>query len=231
VRGQRSDSKVLPADPALAFTQLAVERINGALVRCEERYPQAGSHSVLMVVVERDSTQWREALKSIHRDLFDSRKTDPLAPVQLEVIDRATDEAIQRLIGAGLISKTIRATRPLFPPADNAETAPLSAEELAKAKTHRDLAARKLKMARVLGNTGFGDEARPALLEAIHALGNALAVERRLPEPSEVKDAMQPPLSHCWAGALPILKTFIRDPVTIWKPVAERLASMMTILK
>jgi hypothetical protein len=170
-------------------------------------------------------------LKSIHRDLFDSRKTDPLAPVQLEVIDRATDEAIQRLIGARLLGKTTRGMRPLFPPDENAEAAPLTAEEQAKARAHRERAARKLKMARVLGNTGFSDEARPALLEAIHALGNALAVERRLPEPAEVKDALQPPLSHCWAGALPILKTFIRDPVTIWKPVAERLASMMTILK
>jgi hypothetical protein len=221
----------LPADPALAFAQLAAGRLNGALVRCEERYPQAGSHSVLLVVVDRDATRWHETLKSIHRDLFDSRKTDPLAPVQLEVIDRATDEAIRRLIGAGLLGKTTRATRPLFPPDENAEAAPLTAEEQTKVRAHRERAARKLKMARVLGNTGFSDEARPALLEVIHALGNALAVECRLPEPAEVKDALQPPLSHCWAGALPILKTFIRDPVTTWKPVAERLASLMTTLK
>jgi superfamily II DNA/RNA helicase len=224
-------ARKLSTDPALAFAELAAERINGALIRCEERYPQTGSHFVLMVVVERDATQWRETLKSIHRDCFDPRKTDPLAPVQLEVIDRATDEAIQRLIGMGLISKTTRATRSLFPSEDNTEVAPLSAEELAKAKTHRELAARKLKMARVLGNTGFSDEARSALLEAIHAVGRALAVERRLPEPAEVKDTLQPPLSHCWAEALPILKTFIRDPAITWKPVAERLASLMTAQK
>jgi superfamily II DNA/RNA helicase len=224
-------TKQLPADPALAFAQLAAGRLNGALVRCEERYPQAGSHSVLLVVVDRDATRWHETLKSIHRDLFDSRKTDPLAPVQLEVIDRATDEAIRRLIGVGLLDKTTRATRPLFPPDENAEAAPLTAEEQTKVRAHRERAARKLKMARVLGNTGFSDEARPALLEVIHALGNALAVERRLPEPADVMDALQPPLSHCWAGALPILKTFIRDPVTTWKPVAERLASLVTTLK
>src|SRR5258708_3922202 len=52
--GSRSpDSKpLLPADPALAFVRLAAERIDGALIRCEETYPQAGSHSVLMVVLD-----------------------------------------------------------------------------------------------------------------------------------------------------------------------------------
>ncbi|HWY78066.1 MAG TPA: DEAD/DEAH box helicase, partial [Verrucomicrobiae bacterium] len=42
--------KSRPADPALDFARLASERINGALVRCEERYPQAGDHSVIVVV-------------------------------------------------------------------------------------------------------------------------------------------------------------------------------------
>ena len=223
--------RTLPADPALAFAQLAAEGINGALVRCEERYPQAGSHSVLVVVVDRDPAQWREKLNSLHTDLFGRGKIDPLAPVQLEIIDRATDEAIQRLIGMGLISKTTRATRPLFPPGDNAEAAPLSAEEQSRAKARREVATRKLKMARVLGNTGFGDEARPALLDAIHALGGALAVELRLPEPPEVKDALQPPLSHGWAGALPILRAFVHDPAAAWKPVAERLAGLMSVEK
>ena len=51
-----------------------------------------------------------------------------------------------------------------------------------------------------------------------------------MPEPVEAKAALQPPLSHCRARAMPILKTFIRDLVTIWKPAAERLASLMTVL-
>jgi superfamily II DNA or RNA helicase len=222
-----SPSKARSADPALAFAQLAVERINGAMVRCEERFPQAGSHSVLVVVVERDPAQWRETLKSIHHDCFDLRQTDPLAPVQLEIIDRATDEAIQRLIGAGLLHKTTRATRPLLSSADNPETAPLSAAELAQASERREIAARKLKMARVLGNSDFNDEARSALLEAIHATGRALAVESRLPELADVKDAFQPPLSHSWAGALPLLKNFVNDSAAAWKPAAEQLGHLL----
>jgi hypothetical protein len=218
----------VPADPALAFARLAAERINGPLVRCEERYPQSGAHSVLVVVVDRNPLDWREKLNSLHDELFGRGKTDPLAPVQLEVLDRSTDETIQRLIGMGLISNAMRATRPLFPFGGNPETTPLSAEELAKARTHRDRAARKLKMARVLGATGFTDEARAALLDAFHGMGSALAVERRLPEPAEPKDALQPPLSHGWGEAWPLLRDFVHDPASAWKPAAERLTSLIS---
>ncbi|MDE3065932.1 MAG: DEAD/DEAH box helicase [Verrucomicrobiota bacterium] len=220
-------AKKLPADPALAFARKAVERLNGALIRCEQRYPQSGSHSVLIVVVDRNPADWREPLKNLHAEFFGRGKSDPLAPVQLEVLDCATDEAIQRLIGMGLISKTTRATRPLFPSDEASAAKPLSAEELAKAKAHRDEAARKVKMARVLGNAGFADEARAALLEAIHGMGSALAVERRLPEPAKLKDVLQPPLAHGLGEALPVLREFVHNPASAWKPAAERLASLM----
>jgi hypothetical protein len=227
VKAQPSPSQSsLPADPAAAFALLASRQLDGDLVRCEERYPQAGSLSVVVVIVERDSANSREKLEALHSDLFGPGKIDPLAPVQLEVIDRQTDETIQRLIAAGLITKTTRASRPLFPAEENAEFSKLSAEEQAKAKAHRERAGRKLKMARVLGNTGFGEEARPALLDAIHAFGCALAVERRLPEQPYVKETLQPALSHCWAGALPILKTFVEDPTANWKPAAEQLGKL-----
>ena len=82
-------------------------------------------------------------------------------------------------------------------------------------------------MARVLGNTGFADEARVALLDAIHGMANALAVERRLPEPAELKDVLQPPVSHAWGDALPLLRGFVGDPACAWKPVSERLANLL----
>ena len=212
----------LPADRALAFAQLASGRINGALVRCEERFPQAGPHSVLMVVVDREAANWREALQTLHGDLYGPGKTDPLAPVQLEVIDRATDEALQRLIAAGLISPTTRAARQLFPGPDNAGDT-LSAEARTRAKIQRERATRKLKLARVLGEGGFGEEARPALLEAIQALAIALAVENRISEPADLKDAVVAPLAQLWAGDLPALKRFVQEPAADWKPAAENL--------
>jgi len=41
-----SSKPALPADRALAFSRRVRDTINGALIRCEERYPNDGTHSV-----------------------------------------------------------------------------------------------------------------------------------------------------------------------------------------
>jgi hypothetical protein len=171
----------LPADRSLSFALKARERINGALFRCEERYPGTGAHSVLYVVVERDAAQWRERLAELHGELFGPNKSDPLAPIQLEVVDRATHEALERLAASGLISITTRASRVLFPEALDDSPPPLSIEERAKADAHRAQAIRKLKIARVLGGADLLDEARSALLEGALWFGRSLAVQTRVP--------------------------------------------------
>ncbi|MGA2555163.1 MAG: DEAD/DEAH box helicase [Verrucomicrobiota bacterium] len=217
----------LPADRPLGFAQAASQRINGALCRCEERYPLEGGHSVLYVIVERDAAQWREHLAALHQDYFGPGQSDPLAPVRLEVVDRATDEALQRLFEAGLATRAARATRPLWPPeAGPASPAPLSDAERAKAAAHRQRAARKLKMASVLDAGGLSEEARAAFLEAVAPLGCALAVENRLPEPASVQDAFLPPLALAWKDNLSILCAFVGDAS---QPVAPAVAALERI--
>ena len=221
--GERKPS--LPADRCRGFAAAAHQRINGALLRCEERYPNDGPHSVLYVVVERDAVQWREKLGSLHEEYFGPGQYDPLAPVRLEVIDRATDEALQRLIEAGLLSKTTRANRPLWPAdATEAPPPPLSAAELEKIGAYRQSAARKLKMARVLNDASLSEEARAALLEGVLPISCALAVEQRLPEPASIKDAMLPPLSTCWKEALTPLREFTSNPASPCLPALQALA-------
>src|SRR5206468_1026746 len=217
----RDSNPALAADRALAFSRRVGETINRALLRCEERYPLQGSHSVLLVVVEGDPARHRPRLESLHAELFGPGKTDPLAPVQLEVIDRATDETIQRLIAAGLIAKTTRASRPLFPAELCVAPAVLSAEERARADAFRVGAARKVKMARLLGEGGLDEESRAPLREAIHTLACALAVEGRLPQPATSDEAVLPPLSHCWNEALPVVRTFVAESSLSWRAVAE----------
>jgi hypothetical protein len=146
--------------------------------------------------------------------------------VRLEVIDRATDEALNRMIELGLVSRTTRATRPLFPMDSNdAQPAPLTDAERQQAATHRQQAARKIKVASLLGDGGLQDEARTALLEALLPLGRALAIENRVPEPTSTEHAMLPPLSMCWKETLPTLRTFLTDATAAVKPIAERLAT------
>jgi hypothetical protein len=220
----RDIKPALPADRPRGFAAAVRQRINGALLRCEERYPNDAPHSVLYVVVERDAAQYREQLGSLHTEYFGPGQWDPLSPVRLEVIDRATDEALQRLIDAGLLARTTRATRPLWPaePADAAPP-PLSAAELEKLSAHRQRAARKLKMARVLCDAGLSEEARAALLEAVPPLSCALAVQHRFPEPASPEHALLPPLSSCWKEALPLLREFTSDTARPCQPVLEAL--------
>lgn len=223
----KNRSNPLPADRSLAFSRLVREKVNGALVRCEERYPQEGCHSVLFVVVDRDSQTWSEKLRPLHEELFGPDKSDPLTPTQIEVVDRATDEAIQRLIAAGLITKTTRASRPLFPEASDGEASkPLSHEEQQQAGAHRAQAQRKLKMARLLGDGGLTEESRTAILEAIPFIARALALENRLPEPAGLDDALLPPLTLAWKENLPALRNFIEGANADWRPVAGTLEKL-----
>jgi len=214
----------LPADRPMGFAKAAHQIINGALFRCEERYPNDGPHSVLFVVVEKDAVQWREKLSSLHQDYFPKEQTDPLAPVRLEVIDRATDEALNRLVELGLLSRSTRATRPLFP-GDVADAQPpqLSETERAQAAAHRQQAARKIRMASLLGEGGLLEEGRSALLDGALALGRALAVENRMPEPASINGALIAPLSHRWGNALIPLREFSGNAAGDWKPIVERL--------
>ena len=218
----------LPADRTQGFAAAASRRINGALLRCEERYPNDAPHSVLYVVVERDAAQYREQLSSLHEEYFGPGQWDPLAPVRLEVIDRATDEALQRLIDAGLLAKTTRASRPLWPAeAAEATPPPLSPAEQEKLAAHRQLAARKLKMARVLSDAALNEEARASLLEAVAPLGCALALQHRFPEPASLNDALLPPLSPCWKDALSPLRQFVANAAHPCQPILEALTSLV----
>jgi len=214
----------LPADRPRGFAAAAQERLGGVLLRCEERFPNDGPHSVIYVVVEGDAPRSRDQLASLHDEYFGPGRWDPLAPARLEVIDRATDEALQRLIDAGLLARTMRASRPLWPPEPSqAAPSPLSPAELEKLGACRQLAARKLKMARVLNQAGLDQEARAALLEGLLPLGCALAVENRLPEPAALKDLLLPPLSPCWQEALSLLRDFSASPAQPCQPVIEAL--------
>lgn len=64
---QQPDQASLPGDRALGFAQRARHLLDGALVRCEERFPQQGAHSVLWVVVERDAGSTRRS-NSLNRN-------------------------------------------------------------------------------------------------------------------------------------------------------------------
>jgi len=216
-------SKPLPTDRSLGFAQAVRERIDGALVHCEERYPAEGMHSVLYVVVEGESARWRPALDELHREFFGPGRTDPLAPVRMEVVDRATHEALARLAEVGLLSLTQRGSRLLFPGAPDAALRALTTEEESRRGAHRAAAERKLRMSRLLGDAGMDDEARAPALDAILALARALAIENRLSEPAKLEEAFIPPFSRVWGQALGNVHGFVREPASPWRQAVDAL--------
>ena len=199
--------EMLPVDRSAAWALKVQELAKGGLVACEERYPVAGEHSVLIAVVDRDADTWRETLRPVHESLFGPGRCDPLSPVRFEVIDRATHEALKRLEASGLVASTVRATRPLFPAPENGKG--LSGEQRAEVDALREQAARKVKMARLLLAGDMHEEARPAILEAITLQGRRLAVENRLPVPESPEEALAPPLVPFWKPSAELPRRFI----------------------
>jgi hypothetical protein len=179
------------------------------------------------VVLERGAAQWRDKLRALHNDYFGPGMADPSAPVQLEVIDRATHDAVQRLVDTGLIVRTSRYGRSLWPTDESTNCPPpLSEAEREKAGQYRHQAARKLKAARVLAAGELDEEARQALMDAIEPLGRALAVENRWPEPQSLEDALLPPFVVAWKEALPVVRNFLREPSQSVTPIVSALAQV-----
>lgn len=197
-----------PADRPRAFAEEACRQLGASLVACEERFPRDGAHSVLYVVVEGQAAASRPRLERLHAELCG--ELESTTPLRLEVLDRATHEALERLIAAGLIAPVSRAARPL-PPAGETPV-PLSPEERARAQTLRDLAARKLKMTRLLADGGLREETRAPMLDAALALSRALAVEARLPEPGATGEITSPPLAAAWGRHAGTIQDFMAAP-------------------
>jgi hypothetical protein len=202
--------KALPADRPLGFSKIARELLGAACVRCEERYPLEGPHSVIVIVVDRDAPLHREKLAEPFEEFFGREVSDPLAPVRLEVIDHATDEAMARLAAAGLISPSTRAVRDLGMAAEN-KASGLTEAEQQLAQEHRWQASRKLKMAALLGGGGLLEEEREALLQSGLWLAKALAVENRVAEPGNLEDALRPPNTLFWGDHLAAIRAYAAD--------------------
>jgi superfamily II DNA or RNA helicase len=217
--------KVLPVDRALGFSQIAREILGTACLRCEERYPAQGPHSVIVVVVDRDAPLCREKLSLAFEEFFGREVSDPLAPAMLEVIDRSADEAMTRLVADGLISLNTRAVRELGATSENAASE-LTEAERQIAQEHRRQANRKLKMAALLGGGGLLEEEREALLQAGLWLGKALGVENRVAEPNSLEDALRPPHALFWGSSLSIIREYAADPSSAATPAAAALRSL-----
>jgi hypothetical protein len=135
--------------------------------------------------------------------------------LHLEVVDRSTQEAIQRLCEAGLLRMRICARRHLHPETGVAST-PLSDEERAQIASRRACFKRKLKMARILAGEDL-------LEEAILFDGLVIAGEARLPEPSNLEEVLVSPLAARWGDHRPLIQEFLANPAGELDPLLRAL--------
>jgi superfamily II DNA or RNA helicase len=217
--------KTLPVDRALGFSQIARKILGPFCLRCEERYPAEGPHSVIVVVVDRDAPLCREKLSEPFEEFYGKEVSDPLAPVTLEVIDRSADEAMARLVASGLISLSTRAIRDLEAQSGNASSE-LTEAERQTAQEHRRQANRKLKMAALLGGGGLLEEEREALLHACLWLAKALGVENHIAEPKSLEDGLRPPYALFWGDILSIIRDYAADPSAAAAPATAALRAL-----
>jgi hypothetical protein len=63
-------------------------------------------------------------------------------------------------------------------------------------------------------------------LETILLLARALAVENRVPEPAELNEALQMPLSLYWGEVLPTVSEFAAAPSSPATQVVQKLQKM-----
>ena len=144
----------------------------------------------------------------------------------LEVIDQSTDEAMARLVAAGLISPSTRAIRE-FVVSGEESPSKLTEAERQTAQEYRRQAGRKLKMAVLLGGGGLLEEEREALLQAGLWLGKALSVENRLTEPTSLEDSLRAPHAVCWGNSLSAIQNYAIGPSAAAAPAAIALRTLI----
>ncbi len=160
-----------PADPAQHFATRAQDALGPNLVHCQEATLPGDTTAVLLTVL-RDPSR-AAAVSTIFHET-DWRGNAP----KLQVIDEPTWSALQQLAATGLLTLNTRATRHLA-----GETPPvlkkpaLTPEQLQRIADLRVFAAKKQKVARLLIESDFPEEAEPHQKAAEKALAEADGIE------------------------------------------------------
>ena len=131
-----------------------IQRHGDGLLLLESRAAPDGAEVLLVVLADAEAAEAeRQRLAGVEGQL-------------VEVLDRGTHDAIQRLTKAGILAS---------PPRELHRSAELAADRQALAQGAECLAMaeRKLRMAVLLAESGFGAEAVPALSQCMELAGNA----------------------------------------------------------
>ena len=217
-----------PPDPAKLFTERAQAQLGARLVACEERHAAGAVPGTLLVVVTSEADNALRRLSTLHAEVY--RESGDRAP-RLEVIDQPTADLLSRLEASGLMQRTARASRVLFPHSD--APPPLDPAESAQVAALVERIAHQLKLARLLATNpgGFATEAAAATRAAIAVASQALALRDRLPPPQESDGPRPPWLAAAWGEGRAAADLFLADASSPLPPVLDALDSVVRSFK
>jgi hypothetical protein len=200
-----------PRDVTQEFAARLRQRLGTQLVACEERTPVGGGPVQILVVSEHVAHARAPWMDSLRDEFFPSLDGNPPSH-QIDILDRATFDAIERLVKAGLLQRTETARRDLL---DVAATPsgppPLTPEEEARLREATARAERGLRRAQVLGNADFPEEAVISLRDALLPMAIARALRERWPVPATHADLLADPWPTRWSSAFPCVQQLLNS--------------------
>ncbi|HLH93819.1 MAG TPA: DEAD/DEAH box helicase [Xanthobacteraceae bacterium] len=171
--------RIVPAEEALTEE---LKRRHGERVLLIETRPRGDGMLTLLAVLDLEA-----AALAAERERLASPPARGGAALAVELIDRATWEAMQRLQASGIVQLANRASRLLHRAEGLTEPAPQPAAQMSAATSRaaelRAAAERSLRMGEVLSRGGFPEEVPPLIAKAIaQAAAAQLAVMGELSE-------------------------------------------------
>jgi len=181
-------------DPELGFAVVVSERLGNKLVRCD--VCQAEQAKPVFLLVTDGAAQ--PALACAEKAATDWFSGSSLVP-SVEVVDRATHDAMKRLVGRGLLREPLCVMRTLYLRGRGLSQPRLSPDSaIARAAELRREASRAFQRARQLVTRLSFDAARQPLEESVMLLARAYAVQHQQEEPHDVRQAFSEPFAGLW---------------------------------
>lgn len=178
-------AKAAPTDPLRTFLAEAQNQLGDQLHDALLATLPDGARQLLLVVTSH-ANAWKEKLSPV----FDS--SNLAGTTTLEVIDRETQEAMERFLASGLLQAPAPSLSLLKEGSPTEQEAPpeppLTAEQLARLGELTTQATKQLKLGKLLLSADFAEEARPPLLAGHLAIAQAQAIHEREAEPESLGD-------------------------------------------
>ena len=213
-------------DPELGFAAAVSDLLGAKLAACEVRQTPQG-RPVLLVVAEGDIASAAACAERACAEWFGAEEGGR-APV-VEVVGRATHEALKRLVARGVLSEPENTVRTLYA-AGRGLAQPRLAPDSERAQVlelRRQAKAAYRRAKQLVASLSF-DEARQPLEESVVLLARSHAVRRRLAEPQDVRQAVSGPFAGLWGDTLPAVEELLASdgsPVSVARALGTKFGA------